>query len=215
MIGQAIVNELRSSIVRGEYKPGERLKENALCTRFKVSRTPIREALKELENMGLVEITPNAGAKVVKLTPEDVSNIYDVLITLDGAVGRLACSKITDAELNTIKGCQFAIQRAILERSYDLVFELNLQFHTLLTESTRNPYLIQIWTNFRHLVNRLSRFLVTPMVPDILKAIQEEHPEIIDAIEKRNPGMAEFMARKHMESGRKLMMGYLEKMQAQ
>jgi len=95
-LSEAVAIELRRAIARGEYRPGERLTEAALCERFKVSRTPVREALRELEAEGLVTITSNLGASVVKLTLEDMNHIYDMLIVLEGTACSMASTRMSD-----------------------------------------------------------------------------------------------------------------------
>jgi len=210
-LSQTVTIELRQAIARGEYRPGERLTEAALCERFKVSRTPIREAIRELEAEGLVTVTSNQGASVVKLTLEDLNNIYDMLIALEGTACGLASTRMSDEDITRLEDCHFRITQAATEKNYDLVFELNRQFHVIIVESTANPYLIQMRRLMSQLTNRFGRFTFTPMVPGQLIATLEEHPEVIEAIRKRNPGMAEFQGRRHMETAKKFTLKYFQK----
>lgn len=210
-IKETILTHLRHAIVRGEFKPGERLKERDLCRQFKASRTPIREVLNELEKEGLVVITPNVGASVINLQNKDLSNIYDMLIALESTGARLACSKISDKEIRKLEEYQFTMAKAAGKGSLDLIAELNLQFHWLITESTENPYLIEILKNFRSLAERFSYF--APFIPAQLKATLEEHPKIIDAIKQRNPPLAEFQAKEHMERAKERMIAYFRRME--
>jgi DNA-binding GntR family transcriptional regulator len=211
MLKETIIRDLRKAIVSGKYKPHEHLKEVSLCKRFKVSRTPIREALRQLEKEGLVETIPYAGARIVKLSKTDVSNIYDMIITIEGAASRLACPLISKKQIVKLEEYQFMLEKAAGDRNYDLAFEINHNFHKLIAECTQNPYLIQTWQNFRSMVNLFGRFTLSDMVPGQLKATSEEHPRIIEAMKNKNPAMAEFVAREHMETGRESMLEYLEK----
>ena len=95
---QAVVATLRDLIVHNELPPGRRLNERVLCERLKVSRTPLREALKVLSHEGLVEMLPNRGSRVVRLTPDDVKHLFEVIGALESLAGRLACACITEAE---------------------------------------------------------------------------------------------------------------------
>ena len=211
MLKEIIVRELRNAIVTGKYKPGEHLTEISLSKQYHSSRTPIRESLRQLEKEGLIDIVPHAGAKVVKLSKMDVSNIYDMIITIEGAASRFACPLITAEQISRLEEYQFRIERAAEQKNYDLAFEINHQFHRLIANSTRNPYLIQVWQNLHHMVNLFGRFTLSDMVPGQLEATAVEHPPIIDALRKRNPGVAEFVARQHMETGRQFMLEYLQK----
>jgi len=198
--------KLRDAIARGEYKPGQRLSEPALCDRFKTSRTPIREALRYLEKEDLVKITPNAGARVIKLSIKDASDIYDMLIALEGTACRLACSQIKAEEIRKLEEYEFSMLSAANEKNYDLLTQLNEQFHWLITESTGNSYLIKIRADFRRLVNPIGRF--SAEIPEQLERTFEEHPKIVEAIKKRNSALAEFMAREHLENAKKFFLSY-------
>ncbi len=210
-LSETVTIELRKAIARGEYRPGQRLTEAALCERFKVSRTPIREALRELEAEGLVTVTSNLGASVVKLTPENMNNIYDMLIVLEGTACSMAATRMSEEDIVRLEDCHFRITQAATEKNYDLVFELNRRFHVIIVESTANPYLIQMRRLMSQLSNRFGRLTLTPMVPGQMVATLEEHPEVIAAIRKRNPGMAEFQGRRHMESAKKFTLKYFQK----
>jgi DNA-binding GntR family transcriptional regulator len=212
-LAQTIVSNLRYAIISGEYKPGQHLKEEDICKRWNVSRTPVREALKQLEAENLIKISPNVGARVVDLSIKDVSDIYDMLIVLEATACRLACLQISTEQVNKLEEYQFMMDKAAGVDNIDLVFELNIQFHWLITESTRNPYLIEIRKNYRSLVDRFAR--LSPSIPGQLKATLDEHPGIIDAIRKRNPALAEFVMKGHMENAKKFLISYLRALQSE
>ncbi len=205
---KTIIRDLRNNIADGSLRPGERITEAALCQRFSVSRTSAREVLKQLEKEGLVKIIPNAGARVVDLSTEDVSNIYEMQIVLEGASARFACEHITDQQIKKLRECQFMIEKAIAQRNPDLVFELNARFHMLLSRSTNNPYLVEIRKNFATLMSRFGRFAT--YIPRHLDASLRDHPKIIDALARRNGAMAEFLAREHFEKAKEYMSGYVQ-----
>ncbi|QPC42972.1 GntR family transcriptional regulator [Kaustia mangrovi] len=94
---------LRNMIVEGELRPGERIPEQALCERFGVSRTPLREALMVLSAEKLVHLSPNRGASVVRITCDDVSEIFPLMATLEGYAGELACERIESAGLDRLR----------------------------------------------------------------------------------------------------------------
>ena len=208
---EAILKDLRNAIATGEIKPGEHLKESVICSRYRVSRTPVREILKQLEKEGLVEIIPNQGAKIVTLSIEDVADIYDVLIVLEGAAARLAAGKISDQELEKLREYQFTMEKAIGEKNVELVLELNLQFHTLLTKASRNPYLVETRNNYRNILNPFGRFIA--FIPQFFEATLIEHPKMIASIASKNPSLAEFLAREHMEEGKIRMLDYIQTVQ--
>jgi DNA-binding GntR family transcriptional regulator len=93
------------------------------------------------------------------------------------------------------------------EKNADLLFDLNARFHWLITEATINPYLIGIRTNFRRLVDRIAR--IFPHIPGQCEQTLSEHRKIIDALKARNPSLAEFVMREHLESARKNLYDYV------
>jgi len=209
---ETVIRGLRNAIIRAEYKPGERLKEPDLCKRYQVSRVPVREALNQLQAEGFIKISPNRGASVVDFSIDDVSNIYDVLIGLESTACRLACRNITDGQILKLEEYQFMIDRTFESKDWELFIELNMQFHMFITETTNNPYLVDIRKNFRGLIDRFARF--SPFIPEQLKATLEEHPRIIEGLKSKNPAMAEFATREHLTNAKRLMLKYFKRKEA-
>jgi DNA-binding GntR family transcriptional regulator len=212
LIRKRIVLELREAITRGEYVPGTHLVESELCARFKTSRTPVREALAQLEKEGLVRMTPASGARVVELSIEDVSYIYDILIVLEGAASRLACNLISEKQLSKLEEYNFLFEKSVESHNLELLFELNDRFHWLITSETGNTYLMDIRSNFRSLVDRISRIFLH--VSAQMEATIADHRQIISALKARNPALAEFVMREHLERAKKHLLSYLHDRQA-
>jgi DNA-binding GntR family transcriptional regulator len=210
---EKIIRELRDAIVHREYAPGERLTEIALCERFNVSRTPVREALNQLEKEGLIKIIQSVGAKVVRLSLDETLKIYDILIILEGASSRLACPEITDDQLRRLEEYNFLFERAMEEKNADLLFELNSHFHWLITEATKNTYLIEMRANFRLLVDRIAR--IFPTIPGQAQATLVEHKQVINALKSRNPSLAEFTMREHLEGAKRKLDEYLREKESE
>jgi len=208
-IKQTIFRELRDSISRGEYEPGERLVEGNLAKRFKVSRTPIREALNQLEKEGFIRITPNAGAEVVTLSLKDIADIYDIVIVFEGLANRLATDKLTNEQINKLEEYQLLMINAAAQKNLNLVFELNLKFHWLIMEATKNYYLIDAHRNFHSLLYRFARILAD--VPVQWEVTINAHRKIIDSLKARNPALAEFLTKEHLEEAKTRLLDFLKK----
>jgi len=205
---QKIVTRIRNAILQGEYRPGEHLRELALCKRFEVSRTPIREALHQLEKEGFLKIIPAAGARVVELSLKEIFDIYDLLIILEGAACRLAASKMTGSRINKLEEYTLLFERAMVEENVELLFDLNASFHWLITEATKNSYLVDMRMNFRRLVDRIAR--IFPYVPGQCEETLTWHRKIIHALREKNPALAEFVMREHLENAKQNLSGYLQ-----
>ncbi len=204
---EEIIRTIRNSIIKKEYKPGERLTEASLSRKFGVSRTPIREVLSQIEKEGFVKITPSAGAKVVELSDKEILDIYDLLIALEGTACKLACFKITDEQIEKLKEYNFLCERATADDNTDLLVELNSRFHWLITETTDNSYLINTRSNFRQLVDYVS--FIFPHIHGQGRATVQGHIKIIDALTARNPPLAEFIMREHLEEAKKNLSDFL------
>lgn len=204
---------IRNRILEGEIGPGVRLKEAELCRELGLSRTPIREALRRLATEGLVTISPNRGARVVRLSKSDLSYLYDMLFAIECAASRLACAVIAPEQIEKLIEYQAWFAQGIKDRNYPHLRQVNYQFHKLITEATGNPYLLQSWTNLRMLWSRLSNLMLSPQFPEIVKASFEEHAEIIRSFREKNPAAAEFAMRSHLETGKKLIFDYLDRLE--
>jgi len=179
-----VLSTLRNLIVHNELPPGTRLTESVLCERLDVSRTPLREALKVLSHEGLVEILPNRGARVVKLTSEDVRHLFEVIGALESLAGRLACEKITDAEICEIKAVHYQMQANFIRRDLPDYFRLNQEIHRHIVNAARNPVLAATHENLNTRLLR-ARYLASQSDQERWAAAMQEHELIINALARR------------------------------
>src|SRR5689334_25334421 len=106
VLHEEVVARVRTMLLEGEITPGARIPERELCEQLKISRTPLREALKVLAAEGLVLLLPNRGSRAAKLTQKDVSELFEVCEALEAAAGELACPRITDQQIAEIAALQ-------------------------------------------------------------------------------------------------------------
>jgi DNA-binding GntR family transcriptional regulator len=104
-----VVEHLRNLIVEAVLAPGTKLNERELCETMGISRTPLREALKVLAGEGLIEIAPNRGASVYKMSVTEMCDTFEFMAGLEAQAGELACARITDAEVDEIKALHHAM----------------------------------------------------------------------------------------------------------
>src|SRR6188474_2068058 len=107
VLHQQVCTRLRQLIVENHIPPGSKLNERALCEQLRVSRTPLREAIKALAAEGLVDLLPHRGAVAVKLSEDDVVHTFEVLAALEGLSGELAAARIGDAEVAEIRALHY------------------------------------------------------------------------------------------------------------
>ena len=150
-----VADRIGELIEHGELAPGERISEKQLCERFGVSRTPLREALKVLATEGLIELLPNRGARVVRLTFKKVKDTYDLMAALEGLSGELACQHISDSEIAAIRALHDAMLEHYHNRDLATYFEINQQIHESILAASRNEVLQEMYSNLNQRVKRV------------------------------------------------------------
>ena len=179
-----VAARLRSMLVEGRIAPGAKLNERQLCEQLRVSRTPLREAIKLLAAEGLVDLLPNRGAVAVKLTEADVLNTFEMLAMLEGMSGELAAQRITDAELAELRALHFEMLACHARRDLSGYYRLNALIHTGINEAARNPVLATTYRSINARVQSL-RFRTNQDDAKWAHAVQE-HEQMIAALQARD-----------------------------
>ncbi|MBS0476249.1 MAG: FCD domain-containing protein [Proteobacteria bacterium] len=202
-LNRLVAESIEDMILGGELAPGSKLNEMALAQRFGISRGPLREALRMLEESGLIRQEKNRGAHVRKIALSEAADIYDVRAGLDAAAGRLLAERITPDQLRTLREMTAAM-RDIQAGEVERFHELNLSFHDCIVGMTGNPVLTE---QYRRLTKLLALFrrrnLLAPMA---IPHFAEEHSAIVDLLEANDgPGAAEALFA-HAQGGRQRML---------
>jgi DNA-binding GntR family transcriptional regulator len=190
-----VSKEIEEAILSGQFKPRERLVEMDLISRFGVSRTVIREALKKLEAKGLVRATPYRGVMVADLTVEEIEEIYFVRAELEKIAARLVLGHITQSDIQNLKKFLKEVERHLRSKTHQMI-EIDSEFHRMIFKACRNSYLYEMIDYLRtkaHIV----RFNAWSLPHRIEQSILE-HREIIRAIEDRNLSQFEKLIVKHL-----------------
>ena len=171
---------LRDMIIEGDLLPGERVPERELCDRFQVSRTPLREALKVLASEGLLDLAPNRGARVSKLTVADVEEMFPVMGALEALAGELAASRIGEEDLAEIKALHYQMVLHHKRGELPAYFRLNQAIHEKIMAVAGNATLLAL---HRSLVGRIRRArYVANMSQRRWDQAVAEHEEILAAL---------------------------------
>ena len=190
-----VTKEIEEAILSGQFKPRERLIEMDLITKFGVSRTVIREALKKLEAKGLIRTTPYRGAMVADLTVEEVEEIYFVRAELERIAARLVLKHITEKEIQELKRLSKEVERNLRKKTHQMI-EKDSEFHRTLFKISRNRYLSEM-IDFLRTKAHIVRFNAWSLPHRIEQSILE-HREMIRAIEDRNLSQFEKLIVKHL-----------------
>ena len=191
-----MTDRLRLLIVEGELAPGAKVPERALCERFGVSRTPLREALKVLANEGLVDLLPNRGAQVSRLTLAALEEAFPVMGALEALAGELAAANITDAEIAAIRQRHTVMVSHFRAGNLKAYFSANQAIHEAILEAARNPTLIALYRGLAGRVRR-ARYMAN-MSPRRWAQAVEEHEEILEALGARDGRRLGKILRRHL-----------------
>lgn len=193
-----VYEQIRENILNGVYREQEELKEVTLGEKLGVSRTPVREALRQLELEGLVEIIPNKGARVTGITKKDIDDIYQIRYLLEGLSARWATEHVTEEQLEKMEETLYLTEFHAQKGNFDQVYELDSQFHELMYEASGSKLLNHILSDFHMYVTRVRK--VSLASGSRSKYSTEEHRKILNAIRERNADKAEECAHQHVES---------------
>ena len=194
-----VFNALRQAILRGEFKPGERLMEIQLANKLGVSRTPIREAIRKLELEGLVIMIPRKGAEVADITEKSLRDVLEVRKALEELAVQLACEKITQEELEELEQAGENFKK-VLKRSKDIteVAEADVRFHDVIYMATDNQKLIHLLNKLRE---QMYRYRVEYLKnPDVHEQLTQEHEEIVYHIKRREKVEATAVTCQHIDN---------------
>ena len=192
-LAEHIVDDLEQKIVSGVHKPGQRIVEEALCSTYGVSRSPVREALRLLENQGFVVREPRRGISVARITPREAENIYRIRACLEGLAMSLAVQHQTPELLKTLNDLHQQMIRAAKKKTRGPYHKLNQKFHELIINACDNPRLIQLIRNFDRQTVRY-RLAVT-QTPRWMDTSTEIHAELVAAFEAGDADAAEQIRR--------------------
>lgn len=191
-----VVTHLRTLIVEGALEPGRKLNERELSETLGISRTPLREALKVLAAEGLIDISPNRGASVSRLSATEIRDTFELLSNLEAFSGELACERITAVELAEIKALHYAMLACRVNEDLPGYYRLNHQIHDRINLAARNAALRQTYLSVNRRLQAL-RFRSNFRKPKWDSAIHD-HEEMLTALEARDGKRLAAILRQHL-----------------
>lgn len=193
-----VFHKIREDILSGKYKDNEELKEMAIGEELGVSRTPVREAFRQLELEGLIQIIPNKGAYVTGITVKDVKDIYMIRSLLEGLCAKWATQNITKEQLEELEENVYLSEFHTAKGHREQIAELDNRFHEILYEACNSKMLEHQLRDFHDYVLRVRKKTLSEDKRSMES--NKEHHLILDAIREGNPEKAEQMANRHIIS---------------
>lgn len=191
-----VFTKIREDILSGKYTENEELKEITIGKELGVSRTPVREALRQLELEGLVKIIPNKGAYVAGISNKDVQDIYMIRSCLEGLCARWACEHITQEQIDAIEEVIYLSDFHVKKGHFEQIVELDTKFHELLYASCGSKILGHLLRDYHQYVHSVRK--ITLSDPARVRNSNAEHSAILEAIRNRDADNAEKLAHEHI-----------------
>lgn len=193
--------ELERMIEAGELKAGDRLNENALAQRIGVSRGPIREACRGLEQSGLVTVIVNRGVFVRDVGDKEAAELYDIRARLMGLSGHTLAPKITGPQLKTLRAMIARMDQSVVGLDLNGYYPVNLRFHEAIMEYAGNERLTALYASIQREMHLFRR--KTLDMPGRLETSNREHVRIVDALEAHDAARAEREMIEHVMTSRR------------
>lgn len=193
-----VFETLRTAILDGKLKPGERVMEVQLAEKLGVSRTPVREAIRKLELEGLLVMLPRKGAYVADVSIKDVLNVLEVRASLEGLAASLAAERITEEEIESLRKSADEFEEMNRLNDRDGMVQKDTEFHSVLLNASRNNKLLSIVEGLSDYVQRFRVIYFTEYSD--AKNIMDEHRAILNAISERDGEKANQVAQDHIEN---------------
>jgi DNA-binding GntR family transcriptional regulator len=195
-----ILDGVRQLILRGDLKPGERIRQEALATEYGVSRIPVREALRQLENEGLVSLVPHSGARVARVDLNECVELYRLREAIEPLVLAASVPNLTQEQITDLRRRMHAIEAAAGD--VHLWLAEDRQFHLATYRGADMPRAIKMVETFWNQTQQYRRAYVGNLTPDRLDIVHIEHRLIVDAIERGDAEDAGERQRQHIRRTR-------------
>lgn len=197
-LADKVFRQLEEEILNGALKAGEQLTEVRISQRLGVSRTPVREAIHRLEQDGLVRLIPNKGATVVGVSEQDLRDIYDIRMQLEGLASKWAAQRVTEEECRALQDLLELQEFYTSKDDFEQLRNLDSRFHEMIYQLSGSRTLRQTLSSLHHLVQRYRKMSFATAGRS--QKVLGEHQKIVDAIRSHDPEAAEKATFEHIEN---------------
>ncbi len=195
-LSECVMDYLREEMEKGNLKPGARINEKQLCELLGISRTPIREALLQLEKEGFVEILPRKSIRIKKLTLKEIEDIYNAIGILESEAAEIACEKITKEDIKKMEELYQKMEKALRRNNFISYMEYNRELHNIHIKLSGNNILYEIITKLRSRLYDFPRIILT--IPEWEEKCMKEHRELIELFKRKDKeGVRKLIKERH------------------
>lgn len=197
-ISNNLFSQIQKDILQGKMRSGEKLTEQSICDKYAVSRTPVREALRQLEMEGLIETIPNRGAFIIGFSAQDMADMYELRKTYEIQAVKWAIERITDEEMEDLRETFEFMEFYTQKNDIDKMLNINTGFHQLIYTASHNRMLQHVLSSYQIYIKYSRK--PGPYPDNYLPDVLEEHREIFNAFENKDIQAGAAAMTKHMES---------------
>lgn len=197
-LSRRVFSQIQNDILNGVYEPGESLIETRLSEEMGVSRTPVREALRQLELEGLVQSVPNKGVTVKGVSAKDIEDIYTIRMYIEGLAARWAAEKITPGEMEELKEAVDLEEFYTRRNDFGHLMKQDTRFHDIIFKASKSKPLMHTLSTFHHYVQKARR--VSLSNPERAMEVLTEHRAIMQAIIDKDADTAERLTIEHVKN---------------
>lgn len=201
---EKILETIREAILKGNLKPGEKVAEPELAERFGISRTPIREAFRQLESEGYLTVIPRKGAVVAALSQRDVQEFYAIKSILEGYAASLAAGNLSDKEIQRLETVNNKLRSLAEEGDVRSFYRVHNEFHEIFLKAADNSKLYELIHQLGMKFNRLR--MASLSVNGRMEISVEEHDKLLDAFRRKDPATAENLVKTTALIGSKVLL---------
>ena len=212
LLSEDIAESIKAAIIKGKFKPGEKISEGELAESMGISRTPLREAFRKLENEGFIEIIPRKGAVVTEIDAQEVYDLYEIKSTLEGLAARLAAVNMQDKDLEKLENVNEELKELIDQNDLEAFYKAHTRFHEGFVKLSGNRRLNQIISNLNDHFKRFG--IVSLTLPGQYESAIKQHEEIIQAFRKGNEKLVEERVKNNVMTGGKVLIDHLVAVEA-
>ncbi len=207
-LSSVVCAQLEEMILNGRIRPGERINESRLSTHLGISRAPVREACRQLERLGMVEIRVNRGAFVSEINTSEIRELYDIRAALDSLAGEKAAENATSKDLGELNRCLQEMKKAVDAADVRQHYLVNLEFHMNIMRLAGNQNLLAL---IEGVYKRASLFRKTSLsLPGRLATSYRQHKDIVRAIKSKDPERTSQLMKNHIMDAKAALLGSLE-----
>lgn len=207
-IRDKVYNYLKNAILNGEYGSGERLIERELADKLKISRTPIREALFRLESQGFVKTVPRKGVIVSEISFEMVMEVFTILSSLQVLAVKLAIQKLNSDSLQVVSKLIEKIEAFLNGEKAEDASLLHMEIYDILFKTANSPKLSEIIQGLQEYIRAFAN--TGYEIPGRMKESMKEHLEVLQAVQRKETELAEYLTKIHLEKSRRAYMEVME-----